>query len=484
MTALRPWQHPDPERTTIAALATPPGISAVAVVRISGTGCHQLIPKLFAGLDSPEPWRLYRRTLVLSPDSQAEQPVSDDVLVVVFKAPKSFTGQDALEIHSHGSPFILSRLLATLISLGVRAAEPGQFTRRALLAGKMDLSQAEGLKDLIHAQSAAQWQAARYLATGSLQVTIDRLRGQLIEAMAYLEAMIDFPDEGDTAAVHLGEVIRRVQALTAELKGLKESYRSGRVAREGLKVVIAGFPNQGKSTLLNQLIQKNRAIVSATAGTTRDYLEEPCLIAGRLIRLFDTAGIRVSADPIEQQGVALAEELIREADLALIVIAADEPDPAAMIARFAAMALPRQLYVLNKTDAASPEQVAALKEQLAAQPSAQPPGQPFNHKSAVAISCQSGAGMAELYEAIGAAVDENLSALSRDDFLANARHYAAVETALGHIAAFEAALAQGMYEECLAFELSEVSRALGSIVGAVDHEDILDKVFADFCIGK
>lgn len=482
MKSARPWHHLNPEQTTICALATPPGVSAVAVLRLSGQGCHSLLPELFPDIAKPDdlgPWRLYRRTLTLPAPEPDASGITDDVLVVRFSQPHSFTGQDALEIHSHGSPFIISQLMAALNSLGVRQAESGEFTRRALLAGKMDLSQAEGLKDLIHAQSSAQWQAARYLATGSLHATIERLRQQLIGAMAYLEAMIDFPDEGDTQGVHLAEVTARVATLKSQLEGLRDSYRSGRIAREGLKVVIAGFPNQGKSTLLNQLIQKNRAIVSAIEGTTRDYLEEPCLIAGRLIRLFDTAGMRQSDDPIEQQGVAMAEDLLKDADLALIVMSADAPNHEQMIAHFQALeGMPRQqLWVLNKADLMQgATQAAVLDQRLASLAAA--------GVESVAVSCLTGDGMAALYKAIGTAVDANLSALDRDDFLANARHLTAVEQALAHIAAFDEALAAGQYEECLAFELSEVSHALGSIVGAVDHEDVLDQVFSDFCIGK
>lgn len=490
MTEARPWQHLDPERTTIFALATPPGISAVAVVRVSGACCHDLLPLLFPSLDftsSTLPaWRLKRCTLLLADDGRRE--IADDVLLALFKGPRSFTGQDAFEIHSHGSPFILACLSQRFAELGVRQAQPGEFTRRALLSGKMDLSQAEGLKDLIHAQSSAQWQAARYLATGSLHSTIERLRRKLIGAMAFLEAMIDFPDEGDTKEVHLGEVTQRVSELKTELLGLKDSYASGKIAREGLKVVIAGFPNQGKSTLLNQLIQKNRAIVSAIEGTTRDYLEEPCLIAGRLIRLFDTAGIRPTRDPIEQQGVAIAEELLAEADLALIVLSAEnavaEDGPVTaepqvqMVEHFKALterSSLRVIWLINKIDLLSAEQLASLTKTLASH---------SGNAQSVALSCTTGEGMAELYSAIGAEVDANLSALGREDFLANARHHAAVLAALAHIEAFEEALAAEQYEECLAFELGEVSHALASIVGAVDHEDVLDQVFADFCIGK
>lgn len=492
MTEARPWQHLDPEHTTIFALATPPGISAVAVVRVSGSCCHDLLPVLFPSLectpDDLPAWRLRRCALLLGEEAGSE--IADDVLLALFKGPKSFTGQDAFEIHSHGSPFILARLSARLEELGVRQAQPGEFTRRALLSGKMDLSQAEGLKDLIHAQSSAQWQAARYLATGSLHSTIERLRKKLIGGMAFLEAMIDFPDEGDTKDVHLGEVTKRVAELKAELLGLKDSYASGRIAREGLKVVIAGFPNQGKSTLLNQLIQKNRAIVSAIEGTTRDYLEEPCLIAGRLIRLFDTAGIRPTHDPIEKQGVAIAEELLGEADLALIVISAENAlaedgsgrlvaeQQLQMVDHFKALAERsslRVIWLINKTDLLTPEQLSSLIKALRPH---------LGEARAVALSCTTGEGMADLYSAISSEVDANLSALGREDFLANARHHAAVVAALSHIEAFEEALAAEQYEECLAFELSEVSHALASIVGAVDHEDVLDQVFADFCIGK
>ncbi len=254
----------------IAALATAPGASAVALIRMSGGGCIPLLEKLLSRrAKGPATPRMMMMAQFMDPEHQT---VVDELMVTVFQGPASFTGEDSAELYCHGGPYIVGRILHILYAHGFRSAEPGEFTRRAFLHGKMDLSSAEGIKQLVEAQTEQQWLAARQLATGRFARTIEDLRASVVESMAYLAARIDFPDEGDTQDVDLSMVRVRVEKVMQRIQKLEDSYGSGRVASQGLMVTILGRPNMGKSTLMNTLLGKERAIVTEHAGTTRDYL--------------------------------------------------------------------------------------------------------------------------------------------------------------------------------------------------------------------
>jgi tRNA modification GTPase len=386
----------------------------------------------------------------------------DEALVLFFQAPASFTGEDVCEIHCHGGPYIISRILKALFGIGVRQADPGEFTKRAFLNGKMDLTTSEGIRDLVNAQSHQQWVAARHLSSGKLRDQIEDLRRLLIEAMAYLEAQIDFPDEGDTAHLHTEHVTRRTDQVRDTLARLLASYDSGQVAARGLMVALYGEPNAGKSTLMNFLLRKERAIVTPIAGTTRDYIEEPCLINGRLIRLVDMAGIRESTDTVEAIGISQAKGLAKEADLVLVLNPCDGKDDR-ILASLAEIAPRDHLLIATKSDQGSPD---------------------WADSKWLQVSCQSGSGTAELLENLSAKVDDHVSGLSEAGFITTERHRFSVEGALGAVGRFYESLAQGAHEEMLAFELLEASRHLKDIVGEISGEDILDKIFSEFCLGK
>ena len=447
----------------IAALATGPGASAVAMIRISGAGCHKLLrPCLAASAEQDWPHRELRLTSVVDPESKE---LIDDAMVVFFQGPRSYTGEDSAEIHCHGGPYVVRRILELLYRHGIRAAEPGEFTRRAFLNGKLDLTEAEGIKALVDAQSHQQWLAARHLTTGRLRAAIDELRTILIGALAYLAAQIDFPDEGDTAHLNLDPVRQRVNQASAAIKTLIGSYDDGRVASQGLTVALFGAPNVGKSTLMNELLGRERAIVTAIAGTTRDYLEESCLIEGRLLRLIDMAGIRESTDPIEAMGVKTARRLAREADLVLFLVPADQlTDPTPQIDQWIAELSPRShLCIATKVDLAQPSW----------------PG------NWLGISSHTAAGMTEFKAALTAQVDNHVGHLTGEQaFVTSARQANALRNASEGLAKFNAADTAGAYEELLAFELQQAVSALKGIIGEVGTEDVLDKVFGDFCVGK
>ncbi len=451
------------DQEPIAALASGSGASAIALLRMSGDGCHELAMQVLPRAANAAMRRAIYTTLI-DPDSRV---VLDDVVATFYAGPHSFTGQDSVEIACHGGPYVVRRALQALYAAGARPAEPGEFTRRAFLNGKLDLTAAEGIRALVGATSEQEWVAARHLATGKLKDSIDSLRRELVESMAYLEAQIDFPDEGDTARLHLELVRTRVDKVRSRIGRLRASYDDGRVASRGLAVALFGAPNAGKSTLMNDLLGRDRAIVSAIAGTTRDYLEEPCLIEGRLLRLIDLAGARDSQDPIERLGVESAFRLAREADLVLFLVGADHPrDPAVELLNWETKLTPRAaLKVLTKADLGIP--VWAEGDDW------------------IKISCRANVGSRLLKQRLAAAVDAHVSALtSEESFVTAARHAHALDDALRSIDQFFNAVARGAYEEMLAFELQQAARSLEQLVGKVDHEDVLDKIFSEFCIGK
>ena len=396
---------------------------------------------------------------------QKTSAVIDELLVVTFLGPHSFTGQDCAEFHCHGGPYVVRKILENLYEHGFRAADPGEFTRRAFLNGKLDLTAAEGIRELVESASEQQWIAARQLMSGHLRNEVVNLRQQLIEAMAYLEAQIDFPDEGDTASVELTDVDRRVTTVHKSLEHLASTYQSGRVASQGLMVAMFGLPNVGKSTLLNTLLGKDRAIVSDIAGTTRDYLEERCLINGRLLRLVDMAGVRENAEEIEKIGVERSLQIAREADVVLLLASAESnADELAQSCNWLEKnAAGEVVKVLTKSDIGNPSWSSGL----------------------LAISCKTGDGIDLLKSELAKRVDRFTGHLSEANaFLSTARQSDAVARALVALVAFENARKTRAFEECLAFELQQAARALTSVVGDISNDDILDAVFSQFCIGK
>ncbi len=449
----------------IAALASGSGSSAVAIIRLTGQGCHyHLAPCLGLSPEDLGHWPNRQLKLAKFVDPASDE-VIDEPLVVLFRGPRSFTGEDAAEIHAHGGPYIVQRLLTVLYRHGFRPAEPGEFTRRAFLHGKLDLTAAEGIKELVEAQSHQQWTAARQLATGKLKASIDSIRAKLIETLAYLEAQIDFPDEGDTAHLVLNDVESRAKEVHKEIMDLLDTYDSGRVASQGLMVTLVGLPNAGKSTLLNELLGRERAIVTPIAGTTRDYIEERCLIEGRLIRLFDMAGIRDNPDPIEAIGVEAAKRLASEADLVVFLVAADQ-DPSVLdqVSTWQATLSPKDhITIVTKGDLGRPHWASSLS----------------------VISCKSGEGLGQLRRLLADRVDQSLGHVAREpSFITSARHASALRQALQALEEFFASLDRQDFIECLAYEVHQAVKSLQSIVGTIDSEDVLDKIFSQFCIGK
>lgn len=446
---------------TIAAPATPPGISAIAVVRVSGPACTPLSCEIFKTALPP-------RSACHHDYTDATGKVLDDVLVTFFKAPHSYTGEDVLEISTHGNPLIAQLVLADLFNRGCRAAEAGEFTRRAFLNGRLDLSQAEAVMDLIHARSDRAIAAANQQLRGSLGQHLARLTDELLLALARIEAYIDFPEEDlpqeDRAIVAdiLKNVLRGTQRLLA-------THRYGDLLREGIKTVILGEPNAGKSSLLNALLGRERALVSDEPGTTRDYLEETVIVGPHCLRLIDTAGLNPTPGTVEALGIKKTYERIAESDLTLLVLDATHPAPSLPDEVARRLDPGTTLVVLNKID---------LLHGTA--PKATPP----ENLTHILLSTLTHEGLTELEARITEIADRLQPDDTGDQIAINARHADALRRATDCLdTALHNLNTQGP-TELLASDLRGVVDAFGDIAGRIDNEAMLDRLFSTFCIGK
>jgi tRNA modification GTPase len=449
---------------TIYALSSAAGKAGVAVVRLSGAKAKALAEKILRQ-DCPAP-RTARHGALYGSDGT----VIDRALVLFFEGPHSFTGEDVVEFHIHGSRAILEKLTATLGECGgARMAQAGEFTRRAFLNGKLDLAEAEGLADLINAETEAQRKQALRQMGGELSALYESWRSALVRALAYAEADIDFPDEDLPEPVlqsRAGALEKLAQAMAAHL----DDKRRGERLREGFSIAILGAPNAGKSSLLNALAQRDAAIVSAQAGTTRDVVEVHLDLGGYPVILADTAGLRESQDAIESEGIRRALARAESADLSLIVFDATlEPDAASK-----KLAEENSLIVLNKIDKLQ----GAGDDKIMAYLRLAPPSALFR------LSAQSGEGLSALLDAIAGRLKTFMDAGEGAPPLTRARHREALHHAQKLIKSAVDGLKDKKAPELVAEDLRMAARALGRITGRVDVEDLLDVIFRDFCIGK
>jgi tRNA modification GTPase len=431
---------------TIVAIATAAGRGAIGVVRVSGPLVPAVAQKIVGTLPAPRQAHYARFR-----DAQGA-PI-DEGLALYFPAPHSYTGEAVLELQGHGGAVVMETLLRACLDAGARLAEPGEFTRRAFLEGKLDLAQAEAVADLIDASSEQAARAALRSLTGEFSAAISRLSSELVELRALTEAMLDFPEE-EVDTVHRADAAARLDAVRSALEDVLAKSREGSLLRSGIHVVLAGRPNVGKSSLLNRLAGAERAIVTPIAGTTRDALREPIQIEGVPMTLVDTAGLREASDEVEQLGVERARRELAQADLVVLVEEAGKPaaPPPGLAAGV------ERLLVYNKLDLA---------------PRFERPA------GALAVSAKTGEGLEELRAAILAAA--GWSATGESVFLARERHLRALETARGHLDSARAELARW---EFFAEELRLAHAALGAITGEFTADDLLGQIFGRFCIGK
>jgi tRNA modification GTPase len=437
---------------TIVAVSTPPGVAALAVLRLSGPESRRIVDELAA---QPVFWQPRQATYRVL---QEQGQVLDDVVLTFFAAPHSFTGEDVVEVSCHGNPRIAEAILQACLTRGARAARPGEFTQRAYLNDKLSLTQAEGLLDLLYAPTERAMASARAMKEGRLGEALGRVRAELVDLLSHLEASLDFAEEG--IEPRLGkDFAARVGAVQEELVGLLQSAPLGRILQQGALVVIFGEPNVGKSSLLNALLREDRALVAPTPGTTRDWIEVPCQVRGLPLRLVDTAGQREAEDPVEVEGARRGREMMARAELLLEVVEAHRPlTPRTPVENGSVPVL----LVANKADLGRDQSLPA---------------------EAIAISARSGEGL----EALEKKMEEALLGVPErpeSPLAINARQKASLTRAAAALARTREALSAELGLEVVSIELREALQELAEVIGATTNEDILTRLFQNFCIGK
>jgi tRNA modification GTPase len=449
---------------TIIALATPPGIGAIGVIRLSGKNSFPIVNELFPSKDLLQ---VPSHTLHVGYLQENGKPI-DEVVLSLFRGPRSYTGEDVIEISCHGSPYIHQQVMEACIRKGARLAKPGEFTQRAFLAGKMDLAQAESVADIIASNTAASHKAALHAMRGGFSAKLRDLREQLIRFAALIELELDFSQE-DVEFADRGAFYSLVNELRESTGQLIDSFRLGNVIRNGVSVAIIGKPNAGKSTLLNTLLNENRAIVSDIPGTTRDTIEEVINIGGILFRLIDTAGIRQhTSDVIESAGVERSLEKMKQADLVLYLFDASD-DIAEIEQRVNELEMQGTNYLLvaNKIDQLS----SSYKEKFA------------GWGSIIFISARQHLNVDELKQEMTEKVLEG-QVQAENSIVTNARHYEALKAAAQSLEDIKKGLDSSLPGDLLAPDIRRALHYLGEITGQVSNEDMLDYVFSKFCIGK
>ncbi len=455
----------------IAAPATADG-GAISVIRLSGQGCIALCDTLFR---SPRGVSLAKSggERVFFGGIYDGNEKLDEVLVTLFRAPHSYTGEESVEVSCHGSRYIVRSVLSLLVRRGCRVASPGEFTMRAFLNGKIDLAQAEAVADVIASDSATSLRMAMNQMRGGYSHEFRRLRSELLDIASLLELELDFSEE-DVEFADRSRMVRLVSEAGGRIDDLKKSFSLGNAVKNGVGVAIAGAPNVGKSTLLNRIFREEKALVSDIAGTTRDVIEDTIDLDGVLYRFIDTAGIRRTNDVLEGMGIERSFERIASAMIVLCVADARDAAPAVMT-QMEALRLPPEVYclvVLNKTDAALPEHVSSVVSALASA-----------GIDSVSISAREGRGMDALFAALGRRIDLSCIA-GNESVVSNSRHYEALLHASEAVERVLSGLSSGLTSDLVAGDLREVIYHLGAITGEVTSDEILGNIFSRFCIGK
>lgn len=456
---------------TIVALATPPGRGALAIVRISGLAAHDIARRVVS------PWPSAARQATLCTIHSVDRiEIMDHALVTIHEGTRSYTGEPTVEITTHGGALVPATVVAAFIELGARQALPGEFTRRAVLNGKLDILQAEGIADLIDARSRSMQRSALRQMRGSLSRYVAELREALLGLEAMLAYEIDFPEE-DSAPVAADEVAARVASIAGMLDRLLATATTGEIIREGAVVVLAGAPNVGKSSLFNALVGRDRAIVTPIAGTTRDALE--AVVEGMRwpLRLVDTAGLRATNDVIERMGVEVSERYLREADV--VLACGDGSGPLTVVMEWARSTTPaRVIAVRTKSD------LAAAQEFLESEGCSR--GKDAFPMRIIPVSAMTGEGLASLVHEVDRVLSETHVEPDADTpVLTRARHVTALNHARGELHAFmKAWKGEQLPLPIAAVHVRVAATALEELIGSVDVDDVLDRVFASFCVGK
>lgn len=458
----------DIREPTIAAIATPPGAGGIGIIRISGPNSLGVLTRLFqpkTSVTKLSSHRLYYGWII-SPDNHK---TVDEVLVTYMAAPHTYTREDVVEIHCHGSYIILQNILKLVNQSGARAAEPGEFTKRAFLNGRIDLTQAEAVIELLNAKTDKGLEIAVNQLQGNLHNEIQQVRDTLLSIKAIIEVAIDFPEDDVDILDPQRQKLNISNQAVPPLENLINAADQGQIYREGISVVIIGRPNVGKSSLLNALLKKDRAIVTEVPGTTRDTIEEYINIEGMPVKIIDTAGIRDGVSSVEQIGIERSREKLAQADLVLLMVDSS-------------VALQQEDFALYKNMPAKQMLVVANKKDLSGAKTVQ---EYFPGQKVINISAKTGAGIKDLEESIFSLVTGDSSGWDPgQSSIPNVRHQSSLKNSLAACHSIISGLDNNLPADLLAIELQTALDYLGDIIGYTTTEDVLDKIFAEFCIGK
>ncbi len=446
---------------SIVALASPRGESAIGLIRISGALSSQIAKAALGKSPTAAP-----NKASLAYYKNQENKTIDQCLYVFFEGPRSYTGEDMLEIHCHGNPIIIQQVIKDIINRGCRIAEPGEFTQRAFLNGKINLTQAEAIADLIYAKSERALELAQQQLQGELGKRIQAILDKTLEVLAQIEAYIDFPEEDLPPEDQIGPLFEMQQILES-IEALLKNYRQTPLLKNGIKTVILGSPNAGKSSLLNHLLGHERALVSPVPGTTRDYIAEFIKLEEYTLQLVDTAGIRETENAIETRGIDIALQQAQGADFYIWVIDQSAEWPTLPEPLQKKLTPERTAIILNKSDSSSNQQDTK-----------------YNHYPKIRISLKTGENTAALPAFLKKIIETHLITPKEGDLLINERHEGALQEARKHLMDGLSSGKKGMGAEFISSDLRLMIESLGQIVGKVDNESILDRLFANFCIGK
>ncbi len=459
----------------IAAISTPAGTGAIAIIRVSGKESIDIVDAVFQSADKSPlrgfPSHTIHYGWIVDPQTQNSV---DEVLVMLMRAPRTFTKEDVVEINCHGGAYIQGRILELLLQNGARLAEPGEFTKRAFLNGRLDLSQAEAVMDMISSQTDLSLRSSIHTLKGGLSDRIEMLRGKLLDLMTQMEANIDYP-EYDLEDVTLDQVRQTTAAILGSMEELWGTAESGRLLRQGIKVAIVGRPNVGKSTLLNALLREQRAIVTDIPGTTRDTIEEFVDLGGMPLHLVDTAGIRDTEDVVERIGVDLARRAAEESDLILMVVDAGMELDGEDRAIFQQIKHKQYLILLNKTDLA----VAHSADEFVAML-----GEPQAGERILPVSAKKEKGLDAVESRIRKLFFDGSIAIGRDPLISNLRQKEALRRGIAGLRAVLRGVEAGIPQDMLMIDLTDAYDALGEISGHCVKDDVIQEIFSRFCLGK
>jgi tRNA modification GTPase len=460
------------EFDTIAAISTPMGEGAIAIVRLSGDQAFEIADRLFKGMGSKKLTEVASHTIhyghLIDPKSGQ---VAEEVMVSVMRGPKTFTKEDVVEINCHGGLVSVNRVLQLVLNQGARLAEPGEFTKRAFLNGRIDLSQAEAVIDLIRAKTDRAMNLALGQMEGRLSRLIQKLRQEILEILAHVEVNIDYPEYDDVEEMTHNMLLEKAKYVQGELEKLLQTSQQGKILREGLSTVIVGRPNVGKSSLLNSLVHENKAIVTDIPGTTRDVIEEYVNVRGVPLRLLDTAGIRETEDIVERIGVERSRQVLKEADLILLVLNYSDELSEEDRNIFKAVESMDVIVIVNKTDLPQKIDLDEVREL----------GKDY---SLVTTSLLEDKGVDELEEAISSLFFSGAIESGDLTYVSNSRHIALLNQAVNSIEEAINGVEMGTPIDIVQIDLTRSWELLGEIIGESVHESLIDQLFSQFCLGK